>query len=176
MSLIFHKSSTPPTEKARGDEGTHVLYGKNKDGTLVKMPPIWTLRGYFETHHFDVMSETYDRGYFREPKNDQEHERYMAEFGRAYQPFAQGVLGIRQEVDNCVMFTYIASHPLHDKQGYVSRYLNVLGRKQTIIFPEVLPWSKLVDMLKRRSFKLWWVADSDDELGIFFPCYVREAR
>lgn len=175
MSLVIQHDFLHPPPTWRGPEGSQKIYGK-ENGRLLKMPPVWTVRGHFEAIGAWTMAQHYDDGVFVEPKPGPELEAWRAEFNRTYGLLANGVVGVRKEVDGAIIMTYIASHPHFDGMGCVSRYLDILPRRQTVIFPEVLPESKMPGMLERRGFKLAWVADTDDELLIFFPCHVRMAR
>ena len=181
MTLVFHDGPfDEPPAKARGREGTVTIYGRNADGSLKHHPPFWTMRGWLEINDAPVARQQYDSGNFEIPSDPVDREELrrltMVEFHRVYGTLSIGVLGKLVEYDGCVIHIYICSHPHFDRKGFVGKYLNSLSRFATHIFPEVLPASVMPGMLERRGFHKQWIADTDDDLGTFFPCYVREGK
>lgn len=180
MSLVFHDFPDPPTNKPwRGLKGSAVIYGKRADGRLEKLPPEWTMRGYFEHHNLPVSAKYYDARADNPkafPTDPDEQKAYTDEIFRMAPPIADGMFGRVLKIDKCLVVVYLAVHPNFEGRGCASRWLDRLPRKTTVIFPEVLPLSKMPAMLERRGFKLIWMADTTDELGIYFPCYARYAK
>jgi hypothetical protein len=174
VSLIFHEGDAPPPN-FRGKRGSADIYIAHGDhlSTLEKLPPVWTLRGYLERGPYPIHRMVYDLGEFIVPTTPEGKAAFERESAALHKPFNPYILGIRLLVDDCLVYVNLASHPEHRGEGHMSRFLDALPTNQTVIFPEVLPESRMPGMLQRRGFEVMFVADDDDELRVFFPCYVR---